>query len=85
GAYSEYWPQIHMMPEETMKAFLDLHGKRLMPVHWAKFNLSLHNWTEPIKRLNKLAALNRTEILSPRIGAAFEVGVQFMQEEWWEE
>ena len=85
GAYSEYWPEIHMMPEETMKAFLDLKGKRLMPVHWAKFNLSLHGWKDPIRRLRKQVVLTGAEIIAPRIGEAFEVGKAFKQEEWWEE
>jgi L-ascorbate metabolism protein UlaG (beta-lactamase superfamily) len=83
GAYSEYWPAIHMMPEETVQANLDLHGRKLMPVHWAKFNLSLHSWKEPVTRLRRQAAVKGVDIISPRIGEIIEVGHPFQQEEWW--
>ena len=54
GAYSRYWPNIHMLPEDTVQAHLDLKGGVLMPIHWARFNLSLHSWTEPVERLMEL-------------------------------
>ncbi len=84
GAYSEYWPDIHMMPEETSQAEIDLNGKTLLPVHWAKFNLSLHGWKEPIRRLKRDAALKGTRVLTPQIGQIFQVGVDVKQEDWWE-
>ena len=34
----------------TVQAHLDLRGKVLLPIHWGKFNLSIHAWTEPIER-----------------------------------
>src|SRR5690606_17606068 len=42
--YNAYWKYIHMMPEETVQAALDLNAKRLFPVHWGKFSLALHDW-----------------------------------------
>jgi len=33
------WPYIHMMPEETVQAALDLQAKVFLPVHWGKFTL----------------------------------------------
>jgi len=33
GAYDDYWPSVHMRPEETVKAFQDLRGKLLYLVH----------------------------------------------------
>lgn len=51
GAYSEYWPDIHMTPAEGLRAHLDLQGGRphgaLMPIHWGTFNLAPHPWAEP--------------------------------------
>lgn len=51
GAYSEYWPDIHMTPEEGMRAHLDLQGGTprgtMLPIHWGTFNLALHPWDEP--------------------------------------
>ena len=51
GQYDIQWPYVHMMPEETVQASIDLQAKVLMPVHWAKFTLALHPWKEPIERL----------------------------------
>ncbi|MBF0589990.1 MAG: MBL fold metallo-hydrolase, partial [Magnetococcales bacterium] len=51
GAYNDAWADIHMMPEETAQAHLDLGGKTLLPIHWARFDLALHHWTEPVQRL----------------------------------
>ncbi|MBK9760704.1 MAG: hypothetical protein IPO90_12210 [Flavobacteriales bacterium] len=50
GAYSEYWPEIHMFPEETAQAALDVRATVLMPIHWGKFALGLHPWKESIER-----------------------------------
>ena len=35
GQYNAMWPLIHMMPEETVQAAVDLKAKKLLPVHWA--------------------------------------------------
>lgn len=44
GAYSDFWPDIHMTPEEGMRAHLDLQGGEprgvLLPIHWGTFNLA---------------------------------------------
>ena len=37
GQYNTMWPLIHMMPEETVQAAVDLKAKALLPVHWGKF------------------------------------------------
>lgn len=51
GAYSEYWPDIHMTPAEGLRAHLDLQGGAphgvIMPIHWGTFNLAPHAWAEP--------------------------------------
>jgi len=55
GQYNEGWPFIHMNPEESVNAHIDLNGKYMLPIHWGKFKLSLHSWTEPIERSGKEA------------------------------
>lgn len=51
GQYDESWSEIHMMPEETVQAHIDLRGELLMPIHWGAFKLSIHPWQEPVERL----------------------------------
>ena len=54
GAYHPGWPDIHMNPEEAVRAHRDVTdaGKGVfVPIHWATFRLAPHPWSEPIERL----------------------------------
>lgn len=84
GQYGEDWPNIHMLPEETLKASLDLKAKVLMPVHWAKFALSTHPWNEPPKRLLAAAQKENQFLVIPMIGQIYTLGDNFRQANWWE-
>ena len=33
-----------MTPEDGVGAHVDVRGELLIPVHWATFNLALHDW-----------------------------------------
>ena len=68
GQYNKYWPEIHMFPEETHRAHLDVKGEYLLPIHWGKFKLSLHSWTDPVDRLNAAAQEIGTKVLLPQPG-----------------
>jgi len=83
GQYNEWWPYIHMMPEETVQAAIDLKADVLMPVHWGKFAFGLHPWDEPIKRVvSKAKELNVT-VTTPMIGEPVIVGTSLPQKAWW--
>jgi L-ascorbate metabolism protein UlaG (beta-lactamase superfamily) len=83
GQYNPNWKNIHMMPEETVQASMDLGAKVLLPVHWGKFTLSLHPWDEPIKRVLKKARELNVKVTTPLIGEPVTVGVSYPQKEWW--
>ncbi|MFC1556059.1 MBL fold metallo-hydrolase [candidate division KSB1 bacterium] len=83
GAYSIYWPDIHMMPEETVQAHQDLSGKILMPIHWGSFNLSIHSWTEPIERLMKKAESEDVAVTAPVMGESFFPADTLPVGKWW--
>lgn len=68
GQYNEMWADIHMMPEETAQAGVDLKAKRIMPIHWAGFKLALHSWTDPIVRVSKKAKELNVPLVTPKIG-----------------
>ncbi|MEU8134122.1 MBL fold metallo-hydrolase [Streptodolium elevatio] len=76
GAYSEYWPDIHMTPAEGLRAHLDLQGGRpdgvMMPIHWGTFNLAMHPWAEPAEGTVEAAANTGTSVAIPRPGEPFE-------------
>jgi len=85
GQYGKNWPYIHMLPEQTMQAALDLRATALMPVHWGKFTLSLHPWDEPIRRLTVAAADKGLPVATPMIGQPVVVGEAYPDARWWEE
>ncbi len=83
GQYHEYWPYIHMMPEDVVRAAQDLKTKRLMPVHWAKFELALHAWDDPILRVTKEANRLRVPLVTPLIGEAVLLKKPQVFTAWW--
>ncbi|MEO5681145.1 MAG: MBL fold metallo-hydrolase [Chitinophagaceae bacterium] len=84
GQYNINWPHIHMMPEDTAQAAIDLGAKRLLPVHWAKFTLALHPWNDPIIRLVKKAAALGLPITTPMIGEPVIIDTSYPETHWWE-
>lgn len=77
GQYNEYWKYIHMMPEETVQASIDLKAKVLLPVHWSKFSLALHAWDDPITRVLKEGKNKNVTVISPAIGE--EVNIKALE------
>lgn len=84
GQYHEDWKLLHMMPEETVQASLDLKSKLTLPIHWGGFTLAFHNWTDPIERvLNKANELNMP-VTTPKIGEQIIISnINFPTEKWW--
>ena len=85
GQYNLDWPQIHMMPEQTVQAAVDLQARLLMPVHWGKFSLSLHPWNEPIRKATHEASRLGMPITTPKIGEPVKLGDNLPRTTWWEE
>ncbi|MEQ1585290.1 MAG: MBL fold metallo-hydrolase [Cyclobacteriaceae bacterium] len=83
GQYDRQWPLIHMMPEETVQASIDLKAEVLMPVHWGKFVLANHAWKDPIERAKKQAEVLQVKIATPKIGEPITLGSELPNEEWW--
>jgi len=83
GQYNNAWRYIHMIPEQTVQAAIDLKAKILMPVHWAKFALALHAWDEPIERVIKEASRLNMSIIHPMIGEEVNLDENGSTTEWW--
>jgi len=84
GQYDRQWPNIHMTPEETVQAGVDLKTEILMPVHWGKFVLANHPWKEPIQRAKKHAESLQIKVTTPRIGEPIILGEEVPATLWWE-
>jgi len=85
GQYNKYWKHIHMMPEEVVQAAEDLRAKKLLPLHWGKFSLSLHAWDESITRvvLEAKRKRKRMDIIHPMIGESVYLDNEALFSEWW--
>ncbi|MEO3776362.1 MBL fold metallo-hydrolase [Micromonospora sp. B11E3] len=84
GAYDRAWPSIHMFPEEAVAAHLDLRGGLFVPVHWATFNLALHDWSEPVDRLWAEAKARDVRLAVPRPGERVVVDDPPPVDGWWQ-
>jgi L-ascorbate metabolism protein UlaG (beta-lactamase superfamily) len=84
GQYNKHWSQIHMMPEETIQAQLDVKGKVLIPIHWGAFTLSLHDWNDPVERVTRAAKKQNVAVTTPQIGETVLIGKeQYPSSVWW--
>ncbi|MCR8632079.1 MBL fold metallo-hydrolase [Paenibacillus radicis (ex Xue et al. 2023)] len=83
GQYDERW-LIHMKPEETVQAHLDLRGQLLIPIHWGAFTLAFHLWTDPIERVTKAASAQKVIIATPKIGETVVIASkEIPTSTWW--
>ncbi|QHW35111.1 hypothetical protein GZH47_15170 [Paenibacillus rhizovicinus] len=86
GQYDERWAAIHMMPEQTVQAHLDVRGGLLIPVHWAAFTLGFHAWDDPVERAVLAAHAHGVRIATPRIGETVDaMAGDYPQTAWWRE
>ncbi|GAA2152156.1 MBL fold metallo-hydrolase [Kitasatospora kazusensis] len=84
GAYDVAWADIHMTPEDAVRAHLDLKAELLVPVHWCTFNLGLHPWSEPVERLLAEAKSQAVPLAVPRPGERVDVDNPPELDGWWE-
>ncbi|HOB11612.1 MAG TPA: MBL fold metallo-hydrolase [Syntrophomonadaceae bacterium] len=86
GQYDKLWSAIHMTPEQTVEAHIDVRGKVLLPIHWAAFTLALHSWTDPIERVTQAAAVKNQQVTTPHIGQPVIIGdPDYPCSVWWRE
>ena len=83
GAYNVDWPDVHMQPEQTLQAHIDLKGRWLLPVHNGTFDLAFHAWHEPFDRIVALAEQRNILITTPLMGEAFNLLQPHPGRAWW--
>lgn len=85
GQYNELWRNMHMMPEESVQAAIDVKAQRIVPVHWGSFALATHSWTDPVERITAEAERLNVPIATPEIGEVIYVtGAQEAEtHQWW--
>ncbi|SDR41247.1 L-ascorbate metabolism protein UlaG, beta-lactamase superfamily [Paraburkholderia fungorum] len=83
GAYDAQWPYVHMQPDDTVQAHVDLRGRWLVPIHNGTFDLAMHRWYEPFERVIGLAAARGITLSTPRMGERLDLAAPHRGERWW--
>lgn len=73
GAYDDMWPDVHMQPEQSLRAHLDLQARYLLPIHNSSFDLAMHAWYEPLQRLAVAAEAYEVPLITPVFGAVLDL------------
>lgn len=85
GQYNIAWREIHMFPEDVIRATQELQAKRLFPVHSSKFTLAMHPWDEPLNRISALAKQHDIPLMTPIIGQKVSLDDSSQSFfDWWE-
>ena len=84
GQYNTLWRPIHLFPDESVRAAQDAKAKVLMPVHWGSFNLSDHDWKEPVECFVEECAKATIPFQTPQIGEIFLPSKTSNTHPWWE-
>ena len=85
GAWHPSWGDIHLGPENALRAHEWLQGKTLLPVHWGTFNLAIHAWNEPAETLWTGAESRGIRLLTPKLGEVVEPARVERPHAWWRE
>ncbi|WP_145187675.1 MULTISPECIES: MBL fold metallo-hydrolase [unclassified Pseudomonas] len=84
GAYNVAWPNVHMQPEQSLQAHVDLRGRWLLPIHNGTFDLALHAWQEPFERIVALAAQAQVKLSTPQMGERVSIDMPHEGPRWWQ-
>ena len=85
GQYDPLWSKIHMFPEETVQAGVDIGTEWLIPVHWGSYCICNHAWDDSIRRVTAAAKAADLSITAPMIGQTVDCrALSACTERWWE-
>jgi len=83
GAFHAAWGDIHLGPENALKAHELLGGGALLPVHWGTFSLAMHAWDQPAEVLLERAVGANVQLVMPRLGEPVEPSHAECAHPWW--
>ena len=83
GAFHPSWGDMHLGPENALKAVAWLGGAPFLPIHWGTFALGMHPWDQPPETLLELGPKAGAQLLMPRLGEAVEPAESAAPEPWW--
>jgi L-ascorbate metabolism protein UlaG (beta-lactamase superfamily) len=88
GQYNQMWQYVHLLPAEVIQAAIDLRTRQFLPMHWGMYNLSIHDWFDPIESVSTLAEKSQVSIRAPVLGELLTLKKNQlvpMGPKWWRE
>ncbi len=83
GAFHPGWGDMHLGPQNALKAWALLGGAAFLPVHWGTFNLAMHAWDQPAEALLQMSAAANAKLLMPHLGEPIEPAAAQALKPWW--
>ncbi len=83
GAFHPAWGDVHLGPENALRALALLGGGVFLPVHWGTFSLAMHAWDQPAEVLLAQASAAGAQLVMPRLGEAIEPAHAEAVSPWW--
>jgi L-ascorbate metabolism protein UlaG (beta-lactamase superfamily) len=83
GGLHPSWGDMHLGPENALKALALLGGGAFLPVHWGTFSLAMHAWDQPPEVLLELGPQAGARLMLPRLGEPVEPAYAGRVEPWW--
>ena len=83
GAFHPAWGDVHLGPENALRALKLLGGGTFLPVHWGTFNLAMHPWDQPAETLLEMGQNPDVHLIMPRLGEPVEPGREKRITPWW--
>lgn len=84
GQYNEAWRDVHMTPEQAVRAAEDLRAEAALPSHAGRFSIAFHSWDDPFKRFVGASGGKPFRPVTPRIGERVDLGREQVFSRWWE-
>ena len=85
GAFHPAWGDIHLGPDNALKALTLLGNPKFLPIHWGTFSLAMHAWDQPAEVLFQSAPKVGTHLVMPRLGEPVEPTNDRRIVPWWRE
>jgi L-ascorbate metabolism protein UlaG (beta-lactamase superfamily) len=83
GAFHPSWGDIHLGPDNALKAWQLLGGGPFLPIHWGTFSLGLHPWDQPAEVLLTRAPEAGARLVMPLLGQPVEPDHSEAATPWW--
>jgi L-ascorbate metabolism protein UlaG (beta-lactamase superfamily) len=83
GAFHPAWGDMHLGPENALKAFALLGSGAFLPIHWGTFSLAMHAWDQPAEVLLERGPKAGARLVMPRLGEPMEPAHAEKVEPWW--